>query len=244
MPTTTLREPWFLEGRTSVWQRAVLMSLVLGGLGLVAGLAWMISLDFLVANTGYAVDDWKYFGPALSSLIAAEVLVTLIGIPYLRWQGQSPWSIAIRCTLMAWIVATPFLGDSTVQSVLNAGCERFIVRSFGRGWLLSTLWTVELTLLCLAMSVGFFRTTWSFLPAAFISLYGVFMAYLLCMGTKYVIFVPHGLPSIFEAQLKFWRRAYPVMIGGPYFALIVIPWGIPFWFPPARELAPVDTAQG
>ena len=76
-----LREPFFLQGRTSVVQRAVIMSAVLGGLACIAG--WGFAIATVVTNA-----EWRW----LAALVSGPTAVIIcVDAPLNYWNCQSPF---------------------------------------------------------------------------------------------------------------------------------------------------------
>lgn len=95
-----LREPFFLKGRTSVVQRAVIMSVVLGGLASAA--AWLHVLPFALGLITEDKFPWARFAV---SAIGACVLC----LPLNFWNGRS-WAFGMLAILVGAV--SPVLWES------------------------------------------------------------------------------------------------------------------------------------
>lgn len=235
MLTSTLREPWFLEGRTSVWQRAVLMSLVLGVLGFVAGIGWLVGVMVLI-NLIPAFDEAMLVVFGGTGCLALGIAVA---IPCSRWLSHPPAGTALR---VVGLVVCGLLLASLVSSLMvlieSADSDILSHDEYSNRWLRIPIeFLLLFASIWLAWSVAFVRRSWTWPLMAGLSAVSVLLLPLLILGmdasSNHLI---GWLPLEVQQILAI---ASGVTVGGQFFALLVVPWGIPFWFPPANEPAPI-----
>lgn len=242
MSATALREPWFLKGRTSVAQRAILTSVVLGGMGFVAGEAIHVS-DSMVLRI------WKS-GPGQHSLLAVAdglasiILVTVVFLPCAYWVGHSVAGTILRSLWITFVINSQLLGGQTFG-------ELFYSEFYGdtTHWLIEWLsgparnlgvdvWVlVRPTLFWLALSSASFLCSWTWPTAAGASFLSIPVSVLLIHG---IPVIDPLIRSLFSGS-PLWSWAgnlFGWYYFGQYWFVLVTPWGIPFWFPPAREPTP------
>lgn len=234
MSNSAAREPWFLEGRRSVLLRAVLMSLVLGGLGFVAGIGWLVGVMVLI-NLIPAFDEAMLVVFGGTGCLALGIAVA---IPYSRWLSHPPAGTALRVVglvvcgaLLASLVSSLMVliesADSKIMSPDEYSNRRLRIPIeylllFGAIWL--------------AWSVAFVRRSWTWPLMAGLSAVSIFLLPVLILGmdassNQLIGWLPLEVQQILAITSG-------VTVGGQFFALLVVPWGIPFWFPPARKSAP------
>jgi hypothetical protein len=208
-----LREPFFLRGRTSVLQRAVIMSLVLVGLAAAGG--WVVAAAVLWSQTSHS----SLLFPLLAWGFAAT---TCIDAPLNYWNRRSwlwtlstlPTATVLFFAWSCWIgfarstldlceqLAAPwgFLGVQLLHGLLQ-------LRQNGVYWLAYLL-----------------SLSGVILPSLIINrIYS--LAHANVAGLSY----EELRPIIFAAVYVSW------------FAALAIPWGIPFWWPPQPESPPEPT---
>ncbi len=234
------REPWFLEGRRSVLQRAVLMSLVLGGLGFVAGIGWLVGVMVLI-NLIPAFDEAMLVVFGGTGCLA---LGGAVAIPYSRWLSHPPAGTALRVVglvvcgaLLASLVSSLMVLVESVDSEIMSPDE------YSNRWLRIPIeYLLLFGAIWLAWSVAFVRRSWMWPLMAGLSAASILLLPVLIFGmdastTHLIGWLPLEVQQILAI-------ASGVTVGGQFFALLVIPWGIPFWFPPERNPAPFSAAQG
>jgi hypothetical protein len=238
MSPPTLREPWFLKGRRSVFVRVVLMSAALGGLGSLAGVVWLISSTIVMRT----VHDGTQF--ALAGGAGAALFALGVGIPYGRWRGDSGRTICIRVAGTA-LASTllPLIVSGTLASVApeaQSAAERWASEDMQIAY--------EALLVLLALEL-----TWC-LSYLQISRRWLLMTGLSAIAVPALPYLFRGMEMAQEAVRDATRGVPEVAVAfevissvsffGQFFVLFFAPWGMPFWFPPEKVLAPVDAAQG
>lgn len=211
-----LREPFFLRGRKSVLQRAVIMSCALTGLTSAAG--WIAAVG-AVAWKPYAV---YFIEPLVVEQVAMAVAITLfVHVPLHYWNRRIRlWSLAAFPVVFfllelnhAWLqwVLDHLQAQLRFPAVL-VGAVGLVI---GNG-LLQVRWT-RVHLLAYLVSVA---GVGLLLVATFAVLSG---------STSFSI--PGLAPAMAEGVM--------FAIGfGMGFAALAIPWGLPFWWPPADDNSP------
>lgn len=230
-----LREPFFLRGRRSVPLRAIWMSLALGVIGGGAGLAAVLCyvlLALTLENSNKGVVQIIAGSTAIS-------LATVVGVPYFRWRGDTACGIATKACCIMLIAAGPMVLEVKLLRVLldlatqqmnawtNMGAEELLMAvriMFG------------LTLLWLAWSAACFRRSSSWLLTFLASGLSIPFWILSVAASLYSLnFASSWLP---DEVTMFLAIVTQLSIPGQFFALLVIPWGVPFWWPPETEIPP------
>ncbi len=208
-----LREPFFLRGRNSVLQRAVLMSCVLAGLTAVAG--WLAAATIVVLDRTIGV-----LGPETANFMAAFAFgcttTVLLHAPLNFWNRRSwRWSL----------ISIPFL--TAVFYVFlkwfryNSGLPPELHLPLGFLFAIGAAGLLQLRpqrrhVLAYLLSVG---------SAAVPTLC------FLLISPPDRIRIPALPPEMTRAVV------YAIMFGG-WFAALSIPWGLPFWWPPEERASP------
>lgn len=239
-----LCEPFYLRGRKSLLQRAVLMSLVLGTVGYAAGACWAVAIHVLISS-GLDSLSYAYHVPVYSG--TAAVALYVVGCWYGRLLAYSQRGTLLASVwLLTVIVILPCLADPETLEVLagrypwNVEIElpRYQPRSLN---LIPVKHAESLELsyvISLAWATAFIQGSRIWLAPAAISL--VVSPLLagwvqLTMADTFIaqraIFA--GTPSLFEIG---WILSY----GGCQFAILLLPWGIPFWWPPDADKRPAE----
>ena len=207
-----LREPFFLRGRTSVVQRAVIMSLVLGGLACSGG--WIMTLVALSLSppANAALYSLGFSGPL--------VLVTLIYRPLLHWNRTPPQLpflivgclIALIVSLLNCLLPTPSHSARTIGALSVS---------------------IHLTVVVVLSGLYLRRNTRLHAAAFWLSLaltpLPIMLTYLLQYPHRFrVPWVDGGM------QIALTGTAYLAS----WLCVMSVPWGIPFWWPPQVPESP------
>ncbi|WLD15273.1 hypothetical protein [Planctellipticum variicoloris] len=234
MSPPTLREPWFLKHRTSIWQRAIVMSLVLGGLGFLAGLIWLMEM-FVLLSLIELPDNARVFAFGVAGSLA---LGAGVAVPYLSWIGTRFGILRTRLNCLVGVAAilsaaTAFTLDPTwifnPPVVSHSGTTFFRIH-------IPVVILIQFPFIWLAWSAALLRRTWGWLIMS-----GLSAGSLLAIPAT--IYAIGAVLNQWSDQLSLqFQQIAVITVGGTstsqFLALLVIPWGIPFWFPPAREPAP------
>lgn len=235
--TAPLREPFFLRGRRSILQRAGIISLALGGLAFVAGTMWLI-------GSGAALDEVRGLmpGTVYYAIMAtsAGIALTSIAIPYSYWLGNTWTGTALRAIWIIGIVTAPCVGGEELQDQLDAGTY-WLEEALGLPQAIPLDFVLILSLLWLGWTTAFARMSWSCGASAVTSV----------LSIPGAIVLMHLLTRLSEAQ----QKALPMggigeavevitllSFGGQFLTLLIVPWGLPFWWPlkpdsPVAEIA-------
>jgi len=196
-----LREPFFLRGRTSVLQRAVIMSLVLGGLTAIVG--WIVAVAVVAMGPGAS--------PFLPSLVWGITAALLLYGPLHFWNGRS-W----RFTLLTIPGSTASLYCFIM--FVDHYAQRYVDRT--------TAMIVGLTGFLLVNGILLFRFSRWHIIAYVASLVGGTIPAAIVFSIKDVgqLAIP-GVPE--EIKVAIVLAAFL----GCLFGALAIPWGLPFWRP-------------
>ncbi len=204
-----LREPFFLRGRKSVLQRAVIMSLVLGGMAAFA--------SWIVAGTAVAV-----LGPSDSSLAISVVwglaAAIFIHAPIQFWNGTS-WRLRT-------IVAIPINAAALYLCVFTTSYEslRQLGRTFNVNFAIAVLLLINGAQLVRPLRLHIIAYVGSVLGGIVVA------AIALAINDPTQIQIPlPGVPDIVELALTL------AAVYGSLFGALAIPWGLPFWWPPQED---------
>lgn len=200
-----LREPFFLRGRKSVLQRAVIMSLVLGGL--TAFIGWIVSAAVVAMGPGES--------PFLPSLIWGITAAFLLYRPLHCWNGRS-W----RFTLLTIPVSTASLYGFIM--FVDHYAQQYVDRTMAM--------IIGLTGFLLVNGILLIRFSRWHIIAYVASLVGGTVPAAIVFAIRDVgqLGIP-GLPD--EAAIAIVLAAFL----GSLFAALAIPWGLPFWWPPEND---------
>ncbi|WLD13310.1 hypothetical protein [Planctellipticum variicoloris] len=199
-----LREPFFLRGRKSILQRAVIMSLVLGGLTAIVG--WIVAAAVVAMGPGES--------PFLPSLIWGITAALLLYGPLHFWNGRS-W----RFTLLAIPVSTASLNGFIM--FVDHYAQRHVDRT--------TAMIIGLTGFLLVNGILLIRLSRWHIIAYVASLAGgaVPAAIVFSISDVGQLAIP-GVPEEFIVAIVL------AAFLGSLFGALAIPWGLPFWWPPAE----------
>jgi hypothetical protein len=200
-----LREPFFLRGRKSVLQRAVLISLALGGL--TAAAAWIVAAVTVFFDSLGIRDSMIYSIPPAWGLASA----LLIYAPLNYWNRRS-WLWTLAAVPAGALFLLIFLiwmngGASQFGEELSAAIGFFGVL------LASGLLQVRarpLHVVAYALSVA-----GAVLPSLVI----------ITLDNPGRLTIPGFTPDMIRAVVF-------AILFGSWFGALSIPWGIPFWWPP------------
>lgn len=230
-----LREPWFLRGRKSVLLRAVLMSFVLSALSMLAGLTFRLVL--------FASFDAELFrgltfeaGRIIWGTLFGGIVMSAIGIPCSVWYGHS----YLRTTA-AWLLVVVTCSQS-FQFV--ASLTGWMERAGFETQYISMDYVALFLLLWFAWSIAYLRRSRSFAGCALLSAVVLPVIVLVMPATgKAFSTTPWDVLSSWSGgvlpRLEFGESS-AVKATGTLLAILFVPWGIPFWFPPAAQ--PAETA--
>lgn len=156
MPVSPYREPWFLTSRTSVLQRAVLTSFVLGGLGFFAGLVWLVATVVLVSITPLPLRATVFVFGVTGSLSLALV----VAVPYLHYHDTlTELSVARVCNLIFFTAVL-----SGVSAVLSPPMTESTSHAHDVPWLwIPFAHLMQFVLIWLVWCVVMIRPSWSWL---------------------------------------------------------------------------------
>lgn len=240
MSAALFRDPWFLQGRTSVLQRAILTSLVLGGLGFLAGLVWLAEIIVLTS-----IEELEGAAFVIAFGVTGSLALSLtVAAPYLLWNGKSSGR-TIACVIF-------FVNVAAILSVATAGFSTLAKNSTpdvvsqsddAAFWLrIAVTYLPQFVSIWLAWCAALYRRSWGWLIMCGLSACSLGALSVLVYAYEVVMNQRIGQ---FPLQFReIFARTFWATLTSQFFALLVIPWGIPFWFPPPREPAPVDAAQG
>ena len=205
-----LREPFFLVGQRNVLVRAVLMSVVLGGLSLIAGWGSILSM-FVVSSA--VPRDWSLSGQAVCSAVA----ITVFLVAPLNFWNLRPTRFLLICFLV--VALTQLLMMWGAASLVDSDAQSVSYAIFGS--ILSTL----------GFGAVLVRHSTLHVAAWFVS---VVLSAAIAIWTATVvkeILESGNAPGFSEAILVIVVSGLTI-IG---FALMTIPWGLPFWWPPSSR---------
>lgn len=221
----SLREPFFLRGRRSVVQRAVCMSLVLGGLALLA--SWlMYGTILLTAAAG--LPTW------ISTILGPTVAIASILLLYgpLSYWNRRPW----------WFIAFVVPTSVPVAGLTAAAVIQATIDVDNPGWLGLAAGQ--------ALGMGGIGCVLLRRSRAHVT------AYIASVLTAPVVAFQLNLLENFDmnsSPVGFIPAIQTIVLVSAYATILCglsVPWGIPFWWPPAveetgstlQEFASVDAA--
>lgn len=215
------REPFFLRGRRSILQRAVILSLVLGGLSSAAG--WIVVLS--VCSTFWFPHTIRVlFGDfgGLTGVLGTVVGALLIHGPLNHW-----WRRSWLWTAVAIPLAFPLM--------LPAGIVIFGNESpmlSGKALAVARLQLVAAFAMIAAIQ-GVPRCSFRW------GVCGVWLTSVLgsaIVGLIVVELAASGQLDGFEVRTRSDWGLLSAGLLSLLFAALSIPWGLPFWWPPQRTL--------
>lgn len=213
-----LREPMFLRGRKSILERAVIISCVLGALAMAAG--WLLAFAIYATNR-YLVDVQNFVIPLAWGVTSGLLLYRPLNYWNRRswlWTAASiPVGFALLYLWAIWSQAGPT--HLTYSTRMTQGMFGALLAS---GLLLVR--PTQLHWLAYEMSIAA-----GAIPAV------AFLAVERVNGT--------GIPGI---SREVANTIVSAALFGGWFGALSIPWGIPFWWPPADDhaLAPPALLPG
>lgn len=218
--TAPLREPFFLRDRTSVLQRAVIMSLVLTGLTAVAG--WLMAMTITAAEAfvdfGAELNVLRVVTRAVVALLCGVIATSTIYAPLNHWNNRSGrWTLA----------AIPAF--AVILELMSYGLHRAHDAAIPQG---------------LAISLGFLFATAANGLLLIRPRRSHLLAFLLSIGCAIfpglMMFLLDNPDRIRIPGLSHQATRpifYAILFGG-WFAALAIPWGLPFWWPPEDRYEP------
>lgn len=209
--TTSLREPFFLDGRTRLLNRAVVISCVLGALA--AFTAWLLGVSIFFLEGAVGSPQIRYLVP----IIFGTTVALVIHAPLNFWNRGS-W---IRI-----VAAIPVI--AAVMSL----CEWLHSdASNSRPYVIS----LELTLAIASGGLLQLHRT-----RAHFAAYGtsVILAVGAALLTVLLLARFQGNLPIPGLTQSMQRAVLYVALFGSWMAALSIPWGIPFWWPPEDRREP------
>lgn len=212
--TVPLREPLFLRGRTSVLQRAVIMSLVLAGL--TAAAAWIVAVIAVVSRPLVGSPVAMYFVVPAAWAVTSALLV--YG-PLHRWNQRPPsWTLAalpVGFVLMFFFTYWMRNGPRHLRPEIHLTLGFFGVLA-GSGLLLVR--SHRLHVLAYLVSI-----CGAVLPALVI----------LLIKSPTSITIPGFTQTMSQGVV------YAILFG-TWFGAPTIPWSIPFWWPLVSDTQPAE----
>lgn len=229
MSNSVAREPWFLEGRRSVLQRAILTSVVLAGLGFLAGLVWLAAAVILVSIIPLPFQTTVFvFG-----FTGSVALALVVAVPYLHYRETlTELSVARVCNLIFFTAVL-----SGVSAILSPPMTESTSHAHDVPWLwIPFAHLMQFVLIWLVWCVVMIRPSWSWLFMSGLSACSL-------LAVPCLIFVLETAMNRRSAPFpQFVQQtlitALSTTITSQFLVILVVPWGIPFWFPPERKPAP------
>lgn len=213
-----LREPFFLQGSTSVLERAIRMSLVLGAISGAAG--WILT----IVTSFYELADWNVslfvFIPAAWSICATVVICSAINF----WNRRSPlWTLlaAPANYLSIYLLMTCWKNGPASYGVFFQLWPGHLAVAAFSGLLLVRLSRSH----ALAYALSMIRSP---LPLV--------VHYLLPNPLQRFGWLIPWRPWLMD-HISIYAPYYMV-----WFAAIYVPWGVPFWWPPEADDTPRELA--
>lgn len=231
-----LREPWFLRGRKSVLLRAVLMSFVLAALACFAGFTLCLSVYAIFGTQILSRFTEEQFFLTKAG-ITGLTIATLAGIPCSYWYGHSQIRVGVSWLLVGLASSQSIHLDSIVNDWMrSAGCFNLWSASPHEVALFLCLWIV--------WSFCFLRRARTYvLSVALSALVLPVVSLVMPEFEESFTTTPWDLLSYSTngilPQLDL-RRIPTIKATGTLLTIFIVPWGIPFWFPPAAQ--PAETA--
>lgn len=227
-----LRDPIFLRGRHSVLQRSVVITLALAVLALFAGLADKVGSEVVMRLVDALV---PVKAPLTVSVgLAAVALATILGIPYASWLHHSPRGVAVRVCWILCVVVVPFGALVLRQDLVDAG-NRWLAGLTGGGVLIPLEWLVFYSLMWAGWTSAFYRHSRTWIAAALLSWLSIPLVITSFNLTSYAANLTVSPWPGFSLRLPAQGL---LSMRSQFFLVLAMPWGIPFWWPPAdRETA-------
>lgn len=236
MSNSVAREPWFLEGRRSVLLRAIWTTLVLGGLAFFAGFLAMLMAFVLILSLEQSISE--EYAVFLFEVPFVIVLTAFVGLPYWFWLRAPLASLVARGMCLIGFIAAPSLialttcDKESLSDFFEAGNDLLGERSeiwrevpFEFLALFSLLW--------LAFGMASLQHSRLWFCAVFLSAVSVPL-------TAPLIFIVSRVQDYAGQWVPGSDLIASGTFGGQFLVLLVVPWGIVFWFPPHSECPPVE----
>lgn len=244
--TAPLREPFFLRGQRNVLARAFRISLAMGVIGGGAGLiGTLIAVVVNIQRDSSHITDSILLTVSGSAAIA---LATLAAIPYSRWLRQPSWETALRATSTVIFAAGPLLlGGTALEDRLDAFDLELEPLTSKISFEVPAKYILTVLLLWLAWSSAFVNRSWTWLAATTLSALSVpAWALAVHIVTQNIEFLIYGQlpPGGIQFLIKLSERGmngglYDIGMFSLFFAMLAIPWGLPFWWPLEDRYEPV-----
>lgn len=206
----SLREPFFLRGRRSVAQRAVVMSLVLGGLAMLA--SWLM-YGVVISMVTLRVEGW------VASILATTAGVASILLVYgpLSYWNRRPWWF-IGFVVPVSVALTSLAATTIIQTTISPDDPGFLGLTAG------------MVLLMGGIGIVMLRRSRAHLMAFIASVLTAPVAALqMSLIQNYdVSSAPLGMVPMVQTMILV--SMYATILFG-----LSVPWGIPFWWPPSAE---------
>lgn len=210
-----LREPFFLRGRKSVPQRAVIMSCVLAALTAIAG--WLLA---------FAIQATDHYGLAVQNLAVSAAWGVTSGLflygPINYWNrrswlwtvGSIPPAIALLALWSIWSQPGPSHVPDTTRMT-----QGFFGVLAGSGFLLMRATRLHWFAFAISVAGGV-------IPAvAFVAVGHV--------NNSVIPGISYEAAGVIASAALF----------GGWFGALAIPWGLPFWWPPETEQPPAANGK-
>lgn len=230
-----LREPWFLRGRKSVLLRAVLMTVAIAGLSLLAGVSFR-----LILYAGYVGDLWVSFYVEDFRLVVGGLLggvtAILVGVPCCYWYGNSRIQAGLMCLILTCVCSGSYRLVPTLDIGLqNLGIDSGSISRDALAMFLA-LWFAW----CVAdlQRLQKYPISWSL--SAMVVLVIIFV--MPVAGAEFAM-TPYDILSVRSGGILprlDLGESTALKATGTLLAILFVPWGIPFWLPPAAQ--PAETA--
>lgn len=239
----SLREPFFLRGKQSRLVRAIWMSLALGAIGFLTGTVWFVGAQVLIFSL---IGSWGETWVFLLLSGSAGVMLAAINVVYSRWLSRSATATVLRtgwivlATTLPWLAHRPDQASpATWYVLLEEPASRLFSENVEIFPLLTVLWLAWATANIRRSPLWFVMVgaSWLSVPAITLVLNSI---------DEIAGFFRSGLPGGLLAGLV--ETVAALSLGGQFFAALLVPWGIPFWTPPAAgglsaEWDPLATAS-
>lgn len=220
-----LREPFFLRGRNSPLQRAILMSLVLAGLSSAA--AWIVTGAYCTAFWSPTAmrrvfGDWI----GLPFALAMTSFAILIVGPLNHWRKRE-WLWTGPAVPLSFAMAIPF-------GILLAGGEHPLLNGKAPAAELATVLATFAVIPCFPL-LPLLQRRWRDAGTLSLAILGSVV-----VGLLVVQLMRAGVLARFDIRNMTGSAFLKAGLISLWFAALSIPWGIPFWWPAAVAAASVE----
>lgn len=226
MDVWPVREPWFLHGRRSVLQRAVLISAALAMCAMTS--AWIVTFGYMAF----------YYGPnpslghsEFSFAAFAALSTTLCMLLPLRVGFCQELPSIVRNSLVAWLT-TAFV----VWICLKLDDQMFHAMSW-RNW---SWWTIRSWISVCGVAYAYAVNLWLPRRVRF-AWTSAFVSQLLPPLLPWIILpLEHYLsrPALWVTSPELERTRFLIALWGLPNMAILVPWGLPWWQAPPEEATP------